>query len=231
MTNKEIQKKLISLGFPVGKAGADGIMGRDTQAALRRYQQTHKLPITGLADTLTLNLLFGKSQPSASVPMPPWLDLANQKKGLHESRDNGILRTFLKLGKGTIGDPAKIAWCGDFVETCIAVSLPNETVLANPYAAINWLKFGVETQARVGAVLVFHRGDPKSWQGHVGFYVGEDATHYHVLGGNQSNAVTISRIAKGRLRPGGIRWPATYPANTNARVTTAGDLKVTTNEE
>ena len=35
--------------------------------------------------------------------------------------------------------------------------------------------------------------------GHVGFYVAEDATAYHVLGGNQSNKVCITRVAKDRL--------------------------------
>ena len=47
----------------------------------------------------------------------------------------------------------------------------------------------------LGDVLVFSRNGG----GHVGFYVGEDTTHYHVLGGNQSDSVNIARIAKNRL--------------------------------
>lgn len=227
MNTLAIQKQLKELGYDPG--ALDGIPGRNTTAALKRFQAAHKLPITGLADTLTISALSGSST-SASAPTPPWIVLALQKKGLHEVRDNGVLSKFLKLGKGSIGDPAKIPWCGDFVETCIAVTLPGEPLPANPYAAINWLKFGKVIQPCVGAVLSFHRGNPAGWQGHVGFYVGEDSTHYHVLGGNQSNAVTISRIAKNRLRPGGCRWPVGYPRNTGARVTTAGDLEVTINE-
>jgi hypothetical protein len=42
------------------------------------------------------------------------------------------------------------------------------------------------------AVLVFERPGG----GHVGYYFGEDATAYHVLGGNQGDAVTIARIAR-----------------------------------
>ena len=34
--------------------------------------------------------------------------------------------------------------------------------------------------------------------GHVGLSVGEDETAFHVLGGNQADAVSISRIAKSR---------------------------------
>jgi hypothetical protein len=51
---------------------------------------------------------------------------------------------------------------------------------------------------------VFERGSG----GHVGFAVGQDGTALHVLGGNQSNAVTVARIAKTRLL--GARWPATF---------------------
>lgn len=229
MTNKEIQLKLLAEGLDIGPDGADGFLGRNTQGALRLYQKKYNLPITGLADDLTLRAMFGSS-PSASAPTPPWIVLAMQKKGLHESTNKSALMAFLKQGKGTIGDPSKVPWCGDFVETCIAVSLPGEVVPANPYAAINWAKFGKETTPRVGAILSFHRGNPAGWEGHVGFYVGEDSSHYHVLGGNQSNAITITRIAKNRLRPGGCRWPTTYPMNTSARVTSPGNLQITVNE-
>jgi len=43
----------------------------------------------------------------------------------------------------------------------------------------------------------------------VGFYVGEDATHLHVLGGNQGDAVSITRIPKDRLSE--MRWPEGFP--------------------
>ena len=89
------------------------------------------------------------------------------------------------------------------------MGLPEETLLGalgtNPYWARNWLQFGLETKPVPGAVLIFERGSG----GHVGFAVGQDDTHFFVLGGNQSDAVTIARIAKSRLL--GARWPATYP--------------------
>jgi len=49
----------------------------------------------------------------------------------------------------------------------------------------------------------------RSGGGHVGLYVGEDAGAYHILGGNQSNAVTITRIARERLSA--MRWPDGVP--------------------
>ena len=78
-----------------------------------------------------------------------------------------------------------IPWCGLFVAQ----------VVKEPLWARNWAKYGVAVkQAHLGDVLVFARNGG----GHVGFYMAEDATAYHVLGGNQGNAVTITRIAKNR---------------------------------
>jgi hypothetical protein len=50
--------------------------------------------------------------------------------------------------------------------------------------------------------------------GHAGFAIGRDDVHFYVLGGNQSNAVTIAQISKSRLLV--ARWPATYPSGLNA---------------
>ena len=43
--------------------------------------------------------------------------------------------------------------------------------------------------------------------------VGHDKTYWHVLGGNQSNAVTITKIAKKR-QEGALRWPVGAPLPT-----------------
>ena len=76
-----------------------------------------------------------------------------------------------------------------------------------------------------GSVLVFERGSG----GHVGFAVGQDDTHFYVIGGNQSDAVTVARIAKSRLL--GARWPATVPPRQQRLPTTRpGKFLATTNE-
>ena len=62
----------------------------------------------------------------------------------------------------------------------------------------------------LGDVLTFKRDGG----GHVGIYVGEDRTHYHVLGGNQSNQVNVMRIAKTRLHQARrTKWKIAQPAN------------------
>jgi uncharacterized protein (TIGR02594 family) len=102
-----------------------------------------------------------------------------------------------------------IPWCGLFAAIVAyrRKKLPAE-VVKDPLWARNWAKYGKQAgTAQLGDILVFQRGSG----GHVGFYVAEDKTAYHVLGGNQSNAVTIARIAKNRCiavrRPDYVRPP------------------------
>lgn len=87
------------------------------------------------------------------------------------------------------------AWCGLFA--AVVVKRAGWDAVGGPLWARNWANFGrkvEEKDAALGDVLVFSRESG----GHVGFYVGEDAGAFHVLGGNQSDAVTITRIAKAR---------------------------------
>jgi hypothetical protein len=77
-------------------------------------------------------------------------------------------------------------------------------------------------------VIVFWRGSKAGTSGHVGLYAGEDAEAYHVLGGNQSDAITIARLDKARVL--GFRWPVKFPLPKSGPVhlTKAGGLS--TNE-
>lgn len=88
----------------------------------------------------------------------------------------------------------EVPWCGLFVGICALRSghpFTQKALGAKEWA--NWGKQAVDPM--LGDVLVFTR----KGGGHVGFYVGEDAEAYHVLGGNQSDEVNITRIGKDRL--------------------------------
>lgn len=47
---KAWQNYLISCNISCGKSGADGIFGNDTEKAVKEYQRSRKLPITGIID-------------------------------------------------------------------------------------------------------------------------------------------------------------------------------------
>ncbi len=92
-----------------------------------------------------------------------------------------------------------IAWCGLYVGYVMWKT--KKPLNPKMLSARSWEKWGRlrREPPMLGDVLVFWRGSPESWKGHVGFYVGEDDMAYHVLGGNQGNKVSIVRISKNRL--------------------------------
>jgi len=209
MTTLEIQKRLKKLGFDPGPL--DGVPGRETSAAVKAFQKSKKLEEDGVVGPETLEALFpDKPAETLGDINLPWLDLALRKKGLHEGKNHAELSAFLRSDGKTLGDPAKNPWCGDFVETCIAVTLSNERLPSNPYLARNWLGFGQAIEPTMGAIAVYWRGSKRGTQGHVAFLVGEGKSRngpvFYNLGGNQSDAVTVTPIAKDRLL--GCRWPS-----------------------
>jgi uncharacterized protein (TIGR02594 family) len=103
----------------------------------------------------------------------------------------------------------EIPWCGLFIGICAFKA--GVQVVDGPLWALNWAKYGTSVdQPMLGDVLTFKRDGG----GHVGIYVGEDRTHYHVLGGNQGNQVNVMRIAKTRLHQARrTEWKIAQPSN------------------
>lgn len=150
---------------------------------------------------------------------PKWLVTARKYLGVKEApgaADNPqIIEWF-----DAVNIPVKkdsVAWCAVFVNGILAESNIAGTRSAAARSFLNW---GKPTIPKPGAVMVFKRGS-QAWQGHVAFYVGETATHYRVLGGNQGDKVSIASYPKSSLL--GARWPATVGnSNTMAAGMTGG---------
>lgn len=229
----DIQRALALKNYDPGPV--DGVRGRRTIAAIRAFQHDNDLEADGIVGPLTAAKLFANTQVSTiTVEDVPWIEELERRLGLQEVRDNKELREYLRSDGNTLGDPAKLPWCGDLVETPIALTLPEEPLPANPYYALNWRSFGVEVPDGMvprGAIVTFERRNSagKLIGGHVGFVVGHDKTYYHVLGGNQSNKISITKIAKSR-QEGTLRWPATYTPPTESLPYTTLDATITTNE-
>ena len=127
------------------------------------------------------------------------LKLYGTKETVGDADNPEILNWAKELGLNSYLHDS-IAWCGLFI--AIVAKRAGKDVVKDPLWAANWLKFGnPANEAMLGDVLVFKRPGGN----HVGLYVAEDATTYHVLGGNQSDKVCIARILKSRCR--GFRRP------------------------
>nr|DAO37976.1 MAG TPA: Tail associated lysozyme [Caudoviricetes sp.] len=224
----------------VYSGAADGAHGRVVIEALKAFQKKMGLTVTGTAtDATVLNLRKSNAAGSSTIievgspkPIEPvWMREARRFMGLKEiagPKSNPTIMGWAKKLGGWIANfytDDDIPWCGLAVAHWIGATLPKEALPSNPLSALAWGKFGRSlSTASLGAILVFKR----TGGGHVGLYVGEDATHYHVLGGNQQNSVSITRIEKGRLED--MRWPSTAPAPQSGRVMLTASGAVSHNE-
>jgi uncharacterized protein (TIGR02594 family) len=232
MKVETLQAKLELAGFSPGRI--DGAVGPKTARAFAMaladaFDVKFSVTWDGAANTLTAT---GPLSDAPTYDRPPWGDEAMRVLGMHEVHNNVELREWLRSDGPTLGDPAELPWCGDFVATAIRLALPDEPftgrVRANPYLARNWQDFGEEVAPSQWSVAYFWRGSPNGTYGHVGFLVGEDDAYYHVLGGNQSNSVSISRIAKERLL--GTRWPLTSEEEPQPLIFSSSGHAISSNE-
>jgi uncharacterized protein (TIGR02594 family) len=147
----------------------------------------------------------GQAAPATASPKASdqrWMIEARKLIGTKEipgpKHNPFIVAAWKRLGAGWFTND-ETPWCGLFVAHCIAeAGLPYPKMFPR---AMAWAEWGKVCAPTVGAVVVFKR----QGGGHVGFLVGEDLRHYHVLGGNQGNEVNIMRLAKDRAVA--IRWP------------------------
>ena len=145
------------------------------------------------------------------MEQPRWLATAWAELGQREvagATDNARIRAFFR----DVGHPPslhdEVAWCAAFAGACLerAGHASTRSLMARSY-----LRWGAALdEGRFGAVAVLSRGsDPAA--GHVGFLLGETASHVVLIGGNQGDAVSVAAFAKTRLL--GFRWPQAEPAS------------------
>ncbi len=200
----------------------DGIFGRNTIAAVVAFQEANGLPQTGIVDSRTEREILARAGNQPDNSRLVWFEEAERLKGIRETMGPASNPVILDWAKDMdIQYPGDdIPWCGLFVGHCIAATLPKEPLPNNPLGARNWAKFGKKTAPMPGAILVFWRKSKSSGLGHVGFYESEDAEAFHLLAGNQSDAVNIARVPKARLLD--ARWPTSAAALNGGAVVTPG---------
>jgi uncharacterized protein (TIGR02594 family) len=92
-------------------------------------------------------------------------------------------------------------WCAAFVNWTLARCGRAGT---NSALARSFQRWGDPGKALVpGAIVVIARGKP--WQGHVGFYAGNAGEDVLLVGGNQSDSVSVARFTRAQIVD--IRYP------------------------
>jgi len=128
--------------------------------------------------------------------------VAENYLGFSEKSNRSELREFMGV------DPRVTEWCAAFANSVLreAGVSGSASVSENPLMARSFLEWGDPVDHRQedpqpGDIVVFPRGR-QSWQGHVGFFVDtvevDGKTYWRILGGNQSNAVTVDLYSPAR---------------------------------
>lgn len=143
---------------------------------------------------------------TGTLAQPPWLAHAWAELGQREiagAASNPRIAGYIRR----VGHPGlardETAWCAAFVGACLegAGLASTRSLMARSYLA--WGE--PASRPEPGAIAVLSRGSDPAL-GHVGFLVGETERHVILLGGNQSDAVTVEAFDRSRLL--GLRKPA-----------------------
>jgi uncharacterized protein (TIGR02594 family) len=152
---------------------------------------------------------------------PAWYREAVKDLGIKEvpgpANNKRILKLFGDGGFGTIKDETT-PWCAIGLNGWLARAGVPGTSRANARSFLDW---GIRLDRPVPGCIVVIARPPVPWQGHVGIYEGEDATHIRLLGANQNDSVSRGWFPKSRLiREGGrltsYRWPKDVPVPAGA---------------
>ena len=143
---------------------------------------------------------------------PQWLARAWAELGQQErmgSADNPAILAYYRDAGHSVVAHDETAWCAAFVGAMLARSgLPRSgSLMARSYAAHGT----VIEEPRLGAIAVLTRGEDPAL-GHVGFVVGATDASLVLLGGNQSDSVSVAAFERSRLTA--LRWPEVKQAMT-----------------
>lgn len=189
---------------PSPRLKADGNFGGNTQKALIKFQQAHKLTADGIVGKQTWKALGVKTepvvQPSAPSVTAPWYDIAKAELGIAEisGPDKHNQRILAYHSTTTLGAKTdEIPWCSSFVNWVMTQAGIKGT---NNALAKSWATWGVKAQTpSKGTIVVIKKKSSNSDAStgsstgyHVGFYESATQNSITLLGGNQSDKVKYS---------------------------------------
>lgn len=130
------------------------------------------------------------------------LAVAEQAKGITEwpgaQHNPQILEMFEAAGHTWVEDD-ETPWCAAFVAWCCTQIGVDTSGKLNARSYLDWGEPVSLADARPGDVVVFWRGRPNGWQGHVALLVSFNGNTVTVRGGNQGNQVSDAEYPMDRV--------------------------------
>jgi uncharacterized protein (TIGR02594 family) len=139
------------------------------------------------------------------------MDIAHSQDKIHEFKGDSennpeILKYWYAVDDRYRFTKDEVSWCSAFVNWVFFkynMDNPNKPQIERTHMpnAKSWLDWGVSVKKDPfpGAVAIFWRGSPKSWQGHVAFWEHKTALSHWVFGGNQKDSVCLEKYPKWKL--------------------------------
>lgn len=210
---RQIQLALKAAGYPLT---GTGYFGQATDTAIEEVQRKAGLPITGVIDVTTANVLDGLAPKSVTSAAPLWLTVALNQIGLKEapgSKDNPELVAEIQTVAHDYQHDST-PWCAGFVSLCLLKA--GEKPSSAPLWALSYSDTKREPVVKlagpaVGAIAVKTRNGG----GHVTFVAGRTrGGTLACCGGNQNDEVNVSPYREDAFV--GFYWPkaALLPAVT-----------------
>lgn len=107
-----------------------------------------------------------------------------------------VLQYFVKVHQSWVHDDS-VSWCAAFVGFCLESANIVSTRLLNARSYLTWGH--ATTTPKIGDIVVFWRDTKAGALGHVAFFVKLDGNYIWVLGGNQSDQVSIAKYPVAQL--------------------------------
>lgn len=206
-----LQRHLNLLGYEAGEV--DGVAGPKTRAAC--YQFALRALVTPREDTMPRGGVAGSQLSHTPTPdgarrvATPWLRVAQGEldRDVIEVPGSGHNPRILEYQKATTlsAPDDETPWCSSFVCWCLQAVGVAHTADARARSHLAWGE--VLPTPRYGCLVIFSR-PPNPRAGHVAFWLETTDERVRVLGGNQSNRVSVATFPKSRVL--GYRWPKGY---------------------
>ncbi len=118
------------------------------------------------------------------------------------AKSNPDLIAILRKHYKQATDDSTTAWCGIMMAEAFTRAGESDLVPDLFMAARSWLSLPNPVEldkAELGDIVIFWRGTPEGWSGHVAVYVNQIGENVFVCGGNQGDRVSIAPYAKARI--------------------------------